>query len=156
MKAEEFRKPTDDEFELIQTVCIRNPPLHFNHMINNCLISYETLPGGFTVCILVTGREQIYRGVSRRSYKDRHNPIRGRMLALRRAVLYSSPVVIPGEYADQETVFLGSPQEEARERVDRYRQERSWQERHGDTKMGCGTQTDQDIWISEGNDIPID
>lgn len=61
------------------------------------LVSYENMQGGFCVCILElmtidSGMSVLYRGASRRSYKDARNPIKGEMLAFSRAVLYSRPV----------------------------------------------------------------
>lgn len=58
-------------------------------------VSYEYMQGGFCICILVTWNEDtniVYRGASRRSYKDPRKPIKGEMLAFSRAILYSRAV----------------------------------------------------------------
>lgn len=62
-------------------------------------VSYEKMQGGFCVCLLTiyhpsNATMTIYRGASRRSYKDPRKPIKGEMLAFSRAVLYSRPVVV--------------------------------------------------------------
>lgn len=64
-------------------------------------VSYEYMQGGFCVRILVINKSVsmplefgslVWRGASRRSYKDPRKPIRGEMLAFSRAILYSRPV----------------------------------------------------------------
>jgi len=61
-------------------------------------VSYEYMQGGFCICILVfddranADKKLIWRGASRRSYKDQRNPIRGETLAFSRAILFSRPV----------------------------------------------------------------
>lgn len=74
-------------------------PRHVHH--NHLRVSYETMQGGFTVCVLVLklwegGKEDmttyIWRGASRRSYKDRRKPVRGEMLAFSRTIFYSRPL----------------------------------------------------------------
>lgn len=73
---------------------------NYNHISNYLSISYQYLPGGFLVCILMCTippdhvTRYMWRGVSRRSYKDRPNRIRGEMLAFGRAVFYSYGVEI--------------------------------------------------------------
>lgn len=62
-------------------------------------VSYESMQGGFCVCTLLVydipaNKTYLYRGASRRSYKDRRNPVRGKILAFSRAVLYSHAVEI--------------------------------------------------------------
>lgn len=75
--------------------------IHHNHV----QVSYERMQGGFTICILwlilhSDDPEQpptsfyIWRGASRRSYRDPRKPVRGEMLAFSRMVLYSRPVVL--------------------------------------------------------------
>lgn len=63
------------------------------------LVSYENMQGGFCVCVVIIPKSSyseygylVYRGASRRSYKDPRKPIRGEMLAFNRAILYSRPV----------------------------------------------------------------
>lgn len=65
--------------------------------IDKLAVSYESLPGGFYVCILMldTDHPLLYRGVSRRSYRDKHNSIKGRMLAFSRAILHSRACGVP-------------------------------------------------------------
>lgn len=65
------------------------------------LVSYENQQGGFCVCVLLAeggegNRRQklIFRGASRRSYKDPKNKVRGEMLAFLRAIRCSRPVAI--------------------------------------------------------------
>lgn len=59
-------------------------------------VSYETFPGGFTVCLLAylvdNGHTFVWRGASRRSKHDKPNHIKGEILAFKRAVLHSRPV----------------------------------------------------------------
>lgn len=70
--------------------------------IGELQVSYERMQGGFTVCVLILNHYGddlepevvIWRGSSRRSYRDARNPIRGEMLAFSRTVLYSRPVTI--------------------------------------------------------------
>lgn len=60
-------------------------------------VSYEYMQGGFCVCIIVLkdgDKTILWRGASRRSYKDPRKPIRGELLAFSRALLYSRPVEI--------------------------------------------------------------
>lgn len=100
----EFRKLNEAERLLISTAAKKGRiPASDPRVtdIDNLVVSYEKLPGGFTVCVLVTYLEPttsasydcpiIYRGASRRSYKDIAKTIKGEMIALSRAVLYSRP-----------------------------------------------------------------
>lgn len=75
--------------------------IHHNHL----QVSYERMQGGFTICILKLALTSdnpehppvtvyLWRGASRRSYKDPRNPVRGEMLAFSRAVLYSRPAAL--------------------------------------------------------------
>lgn len=82
-------------------------------------VSYEQMQGGFCVCLIKldlyspVGEESpiphlpdllkgvrhrhvitVWRGASRRSYKDPRKPIRGEMLAFSRAILYSRGVEV--------------------------------------------------------------
>lgn len=58
--------------------------------ISSFMVSYENMQGGFCICILLDTRYSLlYRGASRRSYKDSRNQLKGEMMAFRRAVLYS-------------------------------------------------------------------
>lgn len=64
-------------------------------------VSYQQLSGNFLSCIVLYNRTDehthysvLWRGVSRRSYKDRPNRIHGEMLAFSRAVFYSYGVEI--------------------------------------------------------------
>ena len=59
-------------------------------------VSYETMQGGFCVCVILVSSEEssvfyLYRGASRRSYKDKDKPVRGEMKAFIRTILYSRP-----------------------------------------------------------------
>jgi hypothetical protein len=64
-------------------------------------VRYQRQPGGFCICVIHRPPAPVllrpgsgswfWYGVSRRSYKDRHNPIRGEMLAFVRAA-QSKPV----------------------------------------------------------------
>ena len=74
--------------------------------VDRLRVSYERLQGGFCVCLLVVDKSDksvahpdehnslVWRGVSRRSYKDKPNSIKGEILAFKRAILYSLPVEI--------------------------------------------------------------
>lgn len=67
-------------------------------------VSYEFMQGGFCVCILILFEQPtpkspryitaVYRGASRRSYKDARNTVRGEMQAFSRALLYSHAVEV--------------------------------------------------------------
>jgi len=60
--------------------------------IGSLAVSYEFQQGGFCVCILhAYGSRFVYRGASRRSYRDPRKRTTGEMLAFQRAVLYSRP-----------------------------------------------------------------
>lgn len=62
---------------------------------SHLFVSYENMQGGFCVCILIyPPNNSVYRGASRRSYKDSRNQLRGEMMAFRRAVLYSHPITL--------------------------------------------------------------
>ena len=58
------------------------------------VVSYECMQGGFTVCVVALECADgliLWRGASRRSYRDARNALRGEMLAFSRAALYSRP-----------------------------------------------------------------
>jgi len=69
-------------------------------------VSYEFLQGGFCVCIIIQREmtkhrnvssrhiKAIYRGASRRSYKDTHNDTKGEMQAFCRALRCSRGVEV--------------------------------------------------------------
>lgn len=107
-----FRKLNQAEIDAICRLATRGhvPSDDLRYaMYDKLKVSYERMQGGFTACLLVLDRIEklgelgeitgqrtitIWRGASRRSYKDVRKPIRGEMLAFRRAVLYSRPVTI--------------------------------------------------------------
>lgn len=69
--------------------------------IRDLEVSYESHGGGFCVCLIIfkwpvddNSWYLIWRGASRRSYKDKKNQLRGQMLAFRRAVLFSKPISV--------------------------------------------------------------
>jgi hypothetical protein len=81
------------------------------------VVSYEGMQGGFTVCVVALECADgliIWRGASRRSYRDARNALRGEMLAFSRAVMYSrpSPVLGKGLYSDLRALTT-VPHEEA-------------------------------------------
>lgn len=94
----EFRHLNENEKSYIQSayrkglVPLDKPLISF---LDHLTVSYEQMQGGFCVRIVRIGYT-LYRGASRRSYKDRPNPILGEMLAFKRAILYSRPVGIAG------------------------------------------------------------
>lgn len=63
-------------------------------------VSYESMQGGFCICVIkfersiLEGGSLILRGASRRSYKDPRKHIKGEMIAFSRAVLYSRPIEV--------------------------------------------------------------
>lgn len=62
-------------------------------------VSYEIFSGAFVCCLIRLWVPQyqitlIWRGVSRCSYQDRFNQVRGEVYAFRRAILESQPVEI--------------------------------------------------------------
>lgn len=61
-------------------------------------VNYERSPGGFCVCMIIKpsgdNAAVIYRGASRKSYKDEPNRVKGEMLAFVRAVKYSRGVTV--------------------------------------------------------------
>lgn len=58
------------------------------------LISYQALPGGFTICNILLDNK-LYTGCSHCIKTDRWLPIRGKMQAFRRAIEQSEGVEIP-------------------------------------------------------------
>lgn len=104
-----FRPLNDSEKTLISALVRRRKLGEFDNRSSDydvLRVSYENMQGGFCVCILifdpsldahspVSPEERcLYRGASRRSYKDSRNQLRGEMMAFRRAVLYSHPITI--------------------------------------------------------------
>lgn len=94
----EFR--TLNEQELRAIAKSRLPEGHVLRR-SNTQVSYETQQGGFCVCVLLaqeeagnSWRQVIFRGASRRSYKDPKNKVKGEMLAFLRAIRCSRPVAI--------------------------------------------------------------
>lgn len=96
-----FRPLNDNERLAIMSLAKKGKILSDDIRIlksENLLVSYENMQGGFCVCIVeytdrVAGGDSIvWRGASRRSYKDSRNPVKGEMLAFSRAILYSRPV----------------------------------------------------------------
>lgn len=98
----DFRPLNDNERGVILGARnkLRLPPNDYRFTeIDRLQVSYQNMQGGFCVCIVVLSlsvslKTIIYRGASRRSYKDRRQQIRGEMLAFSRAVLYSRPVTL--------------------------------------------------------------
>lgn len=97
-----FRPLNENEIKAIQSAVSRNR-ISLGHpltSIDNVKVSYEKMQGGFCICVIVIQKNisspefgyLIFRGASRRSYKDTRNPIKGQMLAFSRAILYSRPV----------------------------------------------------------------
>jgi hypothetical protein len=68
------------------------------NFLDEAQVSYENMQGGFCVCIILLDSKALgsflWRGASRRSYKDPRKPIRGESLAFSRALLYSRAVEI--------------------------------------------------------------
>lgn len=99
----EFRLLNENEKKAIDS-CHKRGHLESNHYLvvykDLVKVSYERMQGGFCVCCIVVPIDPrtpsagffIFKGASRRSYKDTRNPIRGEMLAFSRAILYSRPV----------------------------------------------------------------
>lgn len=95
-----FRLLNENELTAIKSAMAKKkiPESHpFVTAPNLAEVSYENIQGGFCVCIVKTpiGIENgylVYRGASRRSYKDARNVLRGEMLAFNRAILYSRGV----------------------------------------------------------------
>lgn len=99
----DFRPLNDNERLAIMSLAKKGKILSDDIRILNSeglLVSYENMQGGFCVCIVeytdrVAGGDSIvWRGASRRSYKDSRNPVKGEMLAFSRAILYSRPVTL--------------------------------------------------------------
>lgn len=91
-----FRPLNENELKAIM-YAVQKGKIKDNHPVfqdaNVVKVSYEKMQGGFCVCVLIVPTfGYIYRGASRRSYKDPRKPIRGEMLAFSRAILYSRPV----------------------------------------------------------------
>lgn len=100
-----FRPLNENERHAIATANAKkklpdNHPLVESIRNNTSKISYENMQGGFCICIVIIQKSLsspefgylVFRGASRRSYKDSRNPIKGEMLAFSRAILYSRPV----------------------------------------------------------------
>ena len=99
-----FRELNENERNAIASArakgkLLNNHPLNVEET-NAVKVSYEKMQGGFCVCVIVIQKRfssnefgyLIFRGASRRSYKDTPNSIKGEMLAFRRAILFSRPV----------------------------------------------------------------
>lgn len=106
-----FRPLNDNEFNILIVKggivhCLSDRGTFLSSFYwNNLRISYEELSGGFTVCLLVlpscvldastsTTTSFLWRGVSRCSYHDRPNRIKGQALAFIRVILESRPVEV--------------------------------------------------------------
>lgn len=102
----EFRPLNENEKAVIMSAVKKGRVLPTSYLVS-CLdyvkVSYEPMQGGFCVCLVcltflggesIQFRKLVWRGASRRSYKDPRKPIKGEMLAFSRAVLYSRPVEI--------------------------------------------------------------
>ena len=99
-----FRPLNENEIAAIQSAHVKGKmpdchPLLRPTLSTPTLVSYENMQGGFCVCVVIVPKSSyqehgylVYRGASRRSYKDPRKPIRGEMLAFNRAILYSRPV----------------------------------------------------------------
>lgn len=95
MSDSKFRPLNENERKAI-TYAVQKGKIKDNHPLFHdahiARVSYEKMQGGFCVCvILLKTFGYLYRGASRRSYKDTRNDIRGEMLAFSRALLYSRP-----------------------------------------------------------------
>lgn len=104
MKDYDFRPLNDNEKSAV-VIAMQKRKIPTNHPLYSSLdhakVSYQNLPGGFCVCLVSVPKSisnppefgyLLYRGSSRRSYKDPKNPVRGEMLAFSRALFYSRPV----------------------------------------------------------------
>lgn len=84
---EPFRAFNSDEFKSFVRL-FNNVPLQ-----DACLVSYQALPGGFTICNILLNNK-LYSGCSHCIKSDRWLPIRGQMNAFRRALEQSKGVEI--------------------------------------------------------------
>lgn len=119
-----FRLLNDNEMKAISAVFRKGKlsDLRLLGEISTLEVSYEKFPGGFTVCLVKLAERKprslsdseiaslqiegidgsdwqcidvyLWRGVSRRSNKDKHNTTRGDMLAFVRAITQSESVKI--------------------------------------------------------------
>lgn len=91
---EEFRKLNETEYlslsrsESATKLWIND----FTHL----RVAYETLPGGFTICLL-RDSDAIFTGCSHCSKNDNWLPVRGKMKAFRRAVEHSGGILLQNE-----------------------------------------------------------
>lgn len=99
----EFRHLNDQEQDAIVAWLNRGKATCIEFMsYTQTRVSYHRTQGGFTICTLACQyvhpnrglSVEIRTGASRRSFKDPINPIKGKMLALFRAV-NSKPVTLP-------------------------------------------------------------
>src|SRR5579864_5669789 len=101
----EFRPLNSMEKDAI-AIAVRRGKIPADHELVACddwQVSYEKMKGGFCVCVLSRlGRRMgdcientydrycvVYRGASRRCYKDKRNDLFGEMKAFGRAIMYS-------------------------------------------------------------------
>lgn len=59
------------------------------------LVSYQALPGGFTICNVIDFSGRLFSGCSHCIKSDRWLPIRGKMNAFRRALEHSKGIDLP-------------------------------------------------------------
>lgn len=110
-KSSEFRPLNSSEWEAITALDQRNKLPDSSVTLADALstssivqVSYETMQGGFCICVILVPSEEsdvfyLYRGASRRSYKDKDNPTRGEMKAFIRAILHSRPKEVRNRHA---------------------------------------------------------
>lgn len=91
---EPFRAFNSDEFKSFVRL-FKNVPMQ-----DVCLVSYQALPGGFTICNILLDNK-LYSGCSHCIKSDRWLPIRGKMQAFRRALEQSGGVDILCDFKEE-------------------------------------------------------
>lgn len=97
MSDSKFRPLNENEIKAIESAKRKGKIVGPHPILSDgdATVSYEKMQGGFCICIIIAryqSKSFMFRGASRRSYKDTRNDIRGEMLAFSRALLYSRPV----------------------------------------------------------------
>ena len=92
---EPFRPLNEEEIKSIARTGV-----YFSREIDTFQVSYQALTGGFTICNIIVGCV-LYSGSSHCSKTDQWLPIRGQMLAFKRA-LESTGISLPTNLPDNE------------------------------------------------------
>lgn len=93
---EQFRTLSEIEYLSLSRSEAAASKLWVNGSFTHLRVAYETLPGGFTICLLKDS-DMIYTGCSHCSKNDSWLFTRGKMKAFRRAVEHSGGILLQNE-----------------------------------------------------------